>query len=308
MSRFPCRFLSAAVGTVAALLFPAHVAQAQACCAGAAMLSGFRLEESEWAAVALTLSGALVAGQFDRAGSWSRTPSGSVEANLEQSLALLVRAPAWGQLGLVVPVAEAIRRSPGAADAGGGLGDLRLSYRWEPLVPGEHSWVPGLSLTLGASLPTGRPVDRATHLLATDATGLGSIVGRLMLAAEQSHGPWLVQVSGALGWQAPRDVGGVQQRFGPQSAVSLAVGRAFASGWGVALAATSRWDAASTVDGRMEPSSERRLVTLGLTGGGRISGPWRLQASIMAPVTWNGFGRSIPGAPTLTAGVVRSLW
>ena len=295
---------AASLALAAVLSLSSSTADAQACCAGAGMLSGLRLEETERAAAALTLTSAFVAGQFERSAGWKRTPAGTLEVDLEQALSLLFRVHSSGQLGLVVPFAETVRQVPGASDIGGGLGDLRLSYRWEPLVAGEHAWLPGLSVTLGGSLPTGRAPEGATHLLAADATGLGSAMGRCSVAAEQSFGPWLVQLSGALAWQAPRQVGGVEQRFGPQLSASLAAGYAFTNGWGIALVAASRWDAASTIDDQPEPASERLLATLGLSGGGRIAGPWRLQASLTIPVA----GRSIPGAPQVTAGLVRSLW
>lgn len=283
-----------------------RMAAAQACCAGASTLSPTRLSESESMAVGVQLRASVVSGSFDGAGRWRASPAGFTERDLSQEVFGVVRFRDRLQLGLVVPVVETFRRVPGLSDAGGGVGDVKASARLELLAPGVSQTWPGVALLAGASLPTGRPVESATHPLASDATGLGSLTGLLGVALERPQDHLLLQLVATIQLQTSRSASGLRESFGAQSALSFAAGWAFDSGPGIALVGALRHDGAARIDGVALAGSGRTVTTLGLAGGAYVAQAWRVQGLVSAPLPVDGAARSTLGSPGVQLALLRS--
>src|SRR6187399_1958151 len=107
----------------ASMLFDAHEARAQACCAGAAAVSPGRLMLHETALIGARLRAATSLGSYDARASFHGNPSGSNEFDFEQAVFGSLRFLRRGQAGAVLPLLESWRRSESTgAEFGSGLG------------------------------------------------------------------------------------------------------------------------------------------------------------------------------------------
>lgn len=288
-----------------AVVFAAADAQAQACCAGAGTLAPVRLAEEERWAAGLLLRATQLVGQSDASGRWNPVPPGNVEQGLEQAVAVAVRlAPGW-QAAFQVPLVQTRRTVPGLEDVGGGLGDLRLSGRWDVVAPGELEHLPGVAVVAGATVPTGRAAEQAQQPMAADATGLGTGTVQAGAALEQTVGHVLWQLSGAWQHTFDRQVGAWRVSYGPQLLAQAAVGWAFDSGAGVVLTAGMRHDQPTALDGVELSGSGRTATTLGLAGGVPLMRGLRLNATVATPLPVDGLARAAMG--TMAVGV-NLLW
>src|SRR4051812_19694827 len=171
MSRRHSTFPDAlAVALGAALTLWAARASAQACCAGSGAVTPGRLAVHEDALVGLQARAAHAFGSFDSGGHYSTPPPGSAEQDFEQDVIGALRMPVLdrAQLAVLVPLVETRRTSRGAAEVGGGIGDVNASARYDFLYAGQNQYVPGIGALIGITFPTGRAPESATQPLATD--------------------------------------------------------------------------------------------------------------------------------------------
>lgn len=291
--------LAAAFG-LASLGLPAR-ARAQACCASSTALSPGRLgpREDALAGVQLRIMG--LYGSFNSHAGFVAAPKGATEIDLEQDLLATVRVLGRGQVSMIAPVVETLRRVPGASEAGGGLGDLQLAARWDFTLAGAHVILPGLAAVASLTLPTGVAPEAAVRPLATDATGTGSFQGVLGLAAEQTFGHVLVNLTGAVTLRSARDVAGMHTQQGPAVATSAAAGWMFDAGPVLALTAVYTAQLEARSDGASVPDTARRFLRLGVSGGVPFDMEWRLQGGVFSdlPALGKNEPAGVGGAATL---------
>jgi hypothetical protein len=276
---------------------------AQACCAGGTSLSPARLTPHEDAAVALELRGALQQGSTSATGAFRPTPKNTSELDFTQTLVGTLRVLKHAQLSLQVPVSESVRWVPGLGDVGGGLGDLSLAARYDFLLAGESSRVPGLALLVGALLPSGRSPEAALRPLGADTTGQGVWQGSLGLGVEQTVHHVFLQSAALVHQRLPRTVGGVTQEFGVSFSLSLAAGWAFDEGGAVAVTASSFMSLPSRINGALVKGTLQSRTSVGVSGAVPIMEDWRLQGSV---VTQLPFGANEPLSTTLSVLLART--
>jgi hypothetical protein len=292
------------------MLGRANRAAAQACCAGGALVSPTRLAPHEDYAVGLQMRARSNPGSFGPDGSfqWS---TGTDEA-LEQDLAASFRLVRAAQAGVMIPILQTHRNEQGLDEWGGGLGDLSLTARYDFLLAAETLYWPGLALLAGSTIPTGTPVDRATHPLATDVTGAGTVDLTLGVAVEKVAGHVYAGLNVWATHRFARTVAkpgqpSVTQSFSLRYALLAVAGYVFDSEAGLALYANLLNEGASTINGVTNPTSSLRVTTVGAAGALPLRDVWKLQGAIFSDVMLSSFGRNGPAGFGLTASVVR-VW
>ncbi|APR83019.1 Hypothetical protein A7982_08368 [Minicystis rosea] len=287
-------------------LAPARAA-AQACCAGAASLTPARLALHEDALAAVQLKAAGVVGSFDASRRFIASPSGSNELDLEQDLIGAVRVLGRGQVSLLIPIVETYRRVPGIDEFGGGIGDMALGARWDFTLAGASRVIPGIALSTGLIVPTGRAPESASGPLAASSTGTGAFQGSAGLALEQSFGPFLVNLTGSVAWRSARTVGTLREQQGAQLAASLAFGYTFDNEAVLALTTAYTAELAPRIDGAPVPDGGRAATRIGFAGGYPFSDAWRLQATVFTDLPVRFFGWNQPISTGLTFVLIRSF-
>lgn len=305
-SRSTFRSLGAALASIVALTTTAQ-AHAQACCAGSSAITPGRLAVPEDALVGVLLRAQDVVGAHDTSGHYTKNGSGDSEVDFEQDLIGTLRVLRRAQVSAVVPFVETRRRVAGKLGAGGGLGDVNLSGRYDFTLAGASKVVPGIALLLGVTLPTGRPPESATHLNAADATGIGAFQGSLGLAVEQTFGHWLVNVGGFISQRAARDVMGVHSQLGTLTTLLAAGGYTFDDDVAVALVATYAYQANGRIDGETLPNSGRAITTLTLAGLVPIGDTARIQGGLYLTPPLDHFARDQPTPFGFTLTFLRSF-
>jgi hypothetical protein len=302
MSRRRSRFLSACAVLAAAT--GGEKAWAQACCAGASVVTPGRLELHEDALVGTQLRAATVLGSYDTGGRYLASPPGEDEGDFEEDLFGAVRFLRRGQAALLVPIVQTYRHTPqDGGYFGGGIGDVNASVRWDFLVAGESRLVPGIALLAGVSFPTGKSPEDASPPLAVDATGLGAFQGNLALALEQSFGPWLVNATAMVAERAPH--GGEQ--LGPQVTFLAAGAYTFENDLAVALSASYAFEGDATAsDGSSVPMSSRRLTVVSLSALWPWTDSWRLLGGVFLDPPVGAVGSNQPASGGLTLTLIRS--
>jgi hypothetical protein len=266
------------------LLASPRAAHAQACCVGGTVLTPGRLNLHEEALVGVQLKATYALGSFDSKGNFVRAPAGAREVDLEEDLIASLRVLTRGQVTLVVPVLETYRHDaiPGDArgitDFGGGIGDLQVSARWDATIAGASLRIPGIAVLASVTLPTGVPVELATHQLSADSTGMGTVRGGLGISLEQTFGNVLVDLTGSGTLTSSRTVGGMHIQLGPSFNAFAALGYSFEPG--PILAATVSYTA--SLDGKTDgmTTSAHTQLRLGLSLGHVFTDAWRMQATL----------------------------
>jgi len=306
MSR-SCRSTFAELTLGLALLLGARTAGAQACCAGSGAVTPARLGVHDDALVGAQARFAGHLGSHDPDGAFVPTPAHARELDFEQTVFGAVRVQPRAQVSLLVPFVATHRRASGRASTGGGLGDLNLAARWDPVLAGEASLVPGIGLLAGVTLPTGRTAEDAEKPMATDATGIGAVQVNGGLALEQSFGAWFVGLSGLFSIRQPRTVRSMRMTLAPQLTVLAATGWAFGSGATAALVASYTVEGEARVDGVPIPASARRVVSASIAGTIPLSDQLRMVGSIFANPPLPSFGLNQPVTAGVTLGLLWSF-
>jgi hypothetical protein len=268
-------------------------ARAQACCAGGMVLSPGRLQVHESALVGVLVRGTGVTGSFDAKGAFV-APKGAIEADFEEDLVATLRVLADGQFTVIAPIVETYRHVPGISDAGGGLGDLQVSARWDATYAGASVRIPGIAVLATLVLPTGLPLEQAKHPLSSDATGTGAVQGGLGLSLEQTFGKVLYNLTGSGTLHTARTVGGVRTQLGPSFNAFAALGYSFDAGPVAAVTASYTGTLDARTNGADEPSSARTQLRFALSGGWSFDDRWRMQASVFGDPPARHFGQSQP--------------
>ncbi|MGD0677260.1 MAG: hypothetical protein ABSC94_17725 [Polyangiaceae bacterium] len=269
----------------------------------------------EDALVGLQVKAGYVLGSFDPS-RYVASPSGANELDFEEDLFGAVRVLDRGQIALLVPIVETWRRSEtfgtsgGGVEqsgAGGGVGDVNVSARYDLTIAGSSLIVPGVAALVGFTVPTGKPPEAAgAGSLEANATDLGVYQINAGLAIENAFGPWLVNATAVLAVRTARTVGtgvnAVHERLAPQWTFLLAVAYAFPNDWAAALSASYAAEGDATINGAEALLSSRRLPTLSLSGVMPLSDTWRVQCALFdnPPISSVGFGQPADAGLSLT--------
>jgi hypothetical protein len=303
MLRSNSSFRSAVVAGLLVATAPS-LARAQACCAGASAVTPGRLGLMEDELVGVQLKAGSVIGSYQTSRQFLTNPTGVGEYDLEQDVFGAVRLLERGQLALLVPVVETYRRAPTAGSAfGGGIGDVNASARYDLVLAGESTWMPGVALLAGVTFPTGRPPEDARQVLAVDATGVGAFQINGALALEQTFGPWLVSATAMVAGRTSH--GG--ETLAPQVTFLGAVAYTFPNAAALAFSGSYVFEGdASGSNGASIPDSSKSATTFSLSGIWPLSGEWRLIGGTYLNPPFDQLGSNQPADVGLTAGVIRS--
>ena len=289
------------------LVTVARNAHGQACCASAGLIVPTRLRSYEDVAVGLQARGRSVFGAFNAGGTYAAGGAGESEWALGQDFFAVARLLGRGQLALLVPFVETWRAVPGASSAGGGVGDVAMSARWDVVETGERHPVPGVALLLGLTFPTGTAPEEAGDSLAAGSTGQGSFEGTAGVGLEQAWQPYFVAATFTAGLRTSRQVGGVRQSFAPRLTGLLAVGRMLPRGATIGVFTTAMLQGQSRDDRGAIAASELSLLTVGAAGTFSVSDHWRLQGTLSGNPPLTGAGRNQPTGAGLSLSIMR-LW
>ena len=279
---------------------------AQACCSGSSTLTPGRLAVHEDAAVGLMLRSTWINGSFDQQAHYASAKGNTREWDGEEDLLGTVRVLKHGQVTALVPVNESFRSVPTVSEAGGGIGDINLSGRYDFSPAGRSVWLPGIAALVGLTLPTGRAADQAHRALATDATGIGAFQVSLGLALEQTFGNLLLSLNGILTQRASRQVGGISSTLGLQFAGLLGAGYSFDNGAAVAASLAFTDEGNAQLNRQTYPLTGRRLTILGLSGSIPLGDTWRLQGGAFDDLPVTGLGRNQPAGLGFSFSVIRT--
>lgn len=253
--------------------------------------------------VGLQLKAGGVLGAWQTSRQFVANPAGVGEYDFEQDVFGAVRVLERGQLALLVPAVETFRRAPTAGSAlGGGIGDINASARYDFVRAEDPTWLPGIALLAGLTVPTGRPPEDAKQVLAVDATGIGAFQINGALAIEDTFGPWLVNATAMVAGRTTH--GG--ETLGAQWTFLGAVAYTFPNAAALALSGSYVFEGdASNAQGTI-PGSSKSATTLTLSGVWPLSGVWRLIGATYVNPPIDSLGSNQPAAAGVTAGVIRS--
>jgi hypothetical protein len=290
-----------------AWLAPA-IARASACC-GVGHSVGLRLTEAENAAFISTMRGAA------RIGSWASTRGfalpgeGDYDRQIRGEIGWLVRVKRRGEIGVLVPLVYTFRQAGELASSGGGVGDVTATGRFHITPAASPGWIPGISVSLGALIPTGRGADASEDVLASDATGLGAGELRPGITLEKAWGDgWLATAAFSAGWRTPFTTpAGISVKLAPRWQALAAVGPSWSWGFSLSLGVLYEREGSPEIDGIAAPDATRERTSAILFAAYDADDRWTLVASsqIDAPIT--GLGRNESAEAALSVGV-RHTW
>ncbi|MFO0595340.1 MAG: hypothetical protein U0228_08550 [Myxococcaceae bacterium] len=293
---------------LAVVLLAGTRASAQACCAGASLLSPARLTPHEDALVGVDVKGSLQAGSLDARGVFAGNASGSGALDGVLTLHHTMRLGESGQLTWSLPLDVGARWVPGLSEGAVSLGDLVVSARHDFLLAGESASRPGSALLFSVTAPTGVPPEQSHLPLGADAVGTGAWQLSVGGAVEQRFGSLTLQGMALAHGKLPRTVGAVTQVFGPGLSLGAAVAWTFESELALALSLASSGTLPSwlTDEGgalRWRPDTARWRNSLSFALATPIDDRWRLQAAVSGTLP---FGFNELGAVTLSVLLMRT--
>lgn len=256
--------LGAALGSLAlaALTLAPAAAHAQACCVAPGAAGASRLAPHESILTGVDARAQTTMGSFDARGRFRGAPAGTRDIALEQNIFMTGRLLSRGQLTAAVPLVQTVRSSGPTTSAGGGVGDVRASARWDLVHPEDAGAAPGVAVVGGVALPTGKPPEQSSDVLGTDATGTGTTQVWGGFALEKTWGPWLALAVATVNFRADREVNGTRSSIPPRLSVGLLTAHAWRSGVAVSFGATYALEDRARVDGVVVAGSARRALTL----------------------------------------------
>jgi len=286
-----------------------RAARAQACCAGSSAVTPGRLVLHENALAGFELRSAALLGTYDSRSAYHAAAPGTGEADFEEDVFASARVLERGQVSLLVPFVESWRTSrTTGAEFGGGVGDVNASARYDFTWAREVSYLPGIALLLGLTVPSGRAPESARLPLASDATGVGAVQLNAGLALERVVDRWLFGLSGLVAKRLSRRVQGLESDLGTQFTLLGNAGYVFADEASLALAVTFTAEGDASID-RVEASgTARRLLRFALAGSLPLGDRLRLQASTYLDPPFSGAGENQPSTLGFTSTVIGSLF
>jgi hypothetical protein len=274
------RFISTALAVLS--LSGSRHAGAQACCAGTSAITPGRLGLHEDALVGLQVRAASLIGSYDQLGRYRPSQHETSELSFQQDMVAALRFFERAQCAVLIPIVQTRRSVAGRSEVGGGIGDVNLSLRYDVIDARRPVALPGVALLAGLTLPTGVPVESASNLLATDATGIGAIQINGGVALEQTFGAWTVGATGLAAKRLTRDVQNVQQTLGVEWTFIAAGAYTLESELALAAAVAYAIEGESTIDGIEQQGTSRRLLTATASALLPLSDPIRLRAAAFA--------------------------
>lgn len=299
------RYLAATAVLLAAALGSAR-ARAQACCAGAGVITPGRLALHEDALVGAQLKMGVVTGSFDNAARYRGLADGTAEIQAEEGFFGAIRLLERGQASLFVPLVHTYRASAGVKEVGGGVGDTNVGLRYDFTRAGSSRYVPGIAVLAGLTVPTGRPPETVQSPLASGATGIGAFQGTLGLALEQAYGPWLFGLSSYAARRATRDVQGLDVTLGTQLTTLASAAYTFDNDAALAVVVSYMLEDSATVNGAEAAGSARNLMLLSLSGVLPLSDRVRLLGSLFDNPPISHLGRNQPATLGFTFAILHS--
>lgn len=249
---------------------------------------------------------ASVFGSWDDTGRYFPSPRGASEQDFEHDIFGSVRFLKHAQAALFVPLIENRRVTNTLTEAGGGVGDVNLSARYDFFEAGQSRYMPGIAALAGVTFPTGVSPESASRPLATDSTGTGAFQGNMGLALEQSRGRWLFNITCLLAKRATHSVQGVDSTLGTRITLLAATGYVFDNDAALALVASYAAEGDAKVNGLTATGSSRRTTILSVSGVWPITDRLRLQGSIFLNPPILDLGTNEPTSTGFTFGVVHS--
>lgn len=307
-----------AVG-VLTLMLGAGTAQAAACCLSSTAFGIGRLSSWEHSAVLLGFSTSPVLGRWEPSGAWKANGPGVSENEWRWQASALMALHSRFQLSGRVPVVLTTRELVEQRASGGGLGDVLLGARFEPVYQGEYEFLPEIALNLGVTLPSGRVADANSMpaLLGTDVTGRGAWIVSGSVVAELARKNWFLQAGGGMTIPLITTASdGGRQQFGLGAQVTLAGGLEIFKDLVLSLVTRFGYEGPLRVEPRDEASGLPTGAPLADVpgsqaydfGGGpnvsyKISSHWTLQAGADFSIPAQGLGANRQGRITANAGV-----
>lgn len=300
---------AAVVLAVVAIARP-RAASAQACCAGGTVVTPARLALHEDWAVGLQMRARSNPGSFSADGRYRS--SNAVEQVFEQDLAASARLTERAQVGVLIPMIQTHRSAGGLDDWGSGIGDLSLTGRYDLLLAAQTLYWPGVGLLVASTVPTGTPPDRASHLLATDATGEGTYDLTLGLNLDKAFHHVYAAVNGWLTHRFARTVSvpgaaAISESFGTRWTLLAVASYVFDDDAALGVQVSTMNESSATINSVRDPATRLRVTTVGLAGVLPVRDTWRVQCSLFSDVMLSSFGRNEPVGYGLTAALVR-VW
>jgi hypothetical protein len=274
-----------------ALVWPGD-ALGQPCCSGSTTIGTARLARYETALIGIAARFDTKTGDFGSGAAYFSVEDQSQRA-IEEEILIAVRVYRALQVGATLSFHQTWKESRGESDFGGGLGDLALSIRYDFLEPGEHAFVPGIALSCGVSIPTGRATESSVQRLAADATTSGYTQGTIALSVADTFFEErlnLETVAAFTHWFA-RGIDDLSIARGPQFTLSAGASWVFGRDLTLGTLGTLDVQGETRVDGEASPGSSRRATTLAVVIAYRIESI-RLQASVFDTLPIDQLGKN----------------
>lgn len=240
-------------------------------------------------------------------GSFVTEADGHVERELRWDLAFATRAGDRLTLAADLPLIYAYRRLDDTLSGGAlALGDVGVSGRFDLPTPFEETLTS--TLTLGLTLPTGRPVRRSDDPLQVDAPGLGAAELRPGLVIERTWpGRFYAMVGGSAALRSHyTENDGSRVDLAPRYQLVGAVGP-IGEGWSLHGGAIFEAEPAPTVAGRTPDAADRRRLALLAFGGYELGGPWTSVLSVTCDVPLADVGKNERAAVAVGL-ALRHVW
>lgn len=292
------RWAPLALATLLAFFANEPLARAQACCVGASGLTPGWLANHEKALVGAQLRLSSTHGTYPARGEFYAPPPGR-DARVESTIFGSVRFLPRAQVSLSVPFTVVRRRAGATVEGRAAFGDVALIGRYDLVRAGE-SRIPGIALLAGAQAPSGVPSDRATGLLAADATGIGAWEASAGASVEQTYGGLVLHATVLAGLRTPRDVLGVSQTLGPRALYVLAGGWVWDADIALLGTVSHSSEGDTSIAGEDVPGTGFRSTQVALLVVATLADAWRLRTSVFTDVPPLGENRPALGGSTIS--------
>jgi hypothetical protein len=282
-------WLAAAGALGVALLAPRSTA---ACC-GVSYGAGQRLAIDESAAATLSLRGIERFGTWSSYGKFAQLPAGNIDREARLELSALVRAHPRLQFGLSSYALTQRKRFGTLSGAGGGVGDVTASTRFELLPLLGAGGPAAVAATFSMTAPTGRGPSGSLDALGADATGAGSWEARPGAVVEKIWpGESFVVASTSIGFHTPeRDAAGRDVQRSPRWQGFVAGGSTFGGRGSASLGALLEREAAPIIAGARQAALSRARSALVATTAWQLLERTALVLSGAADAPISGLGR-----------------
>jgi hypothetical protein len=269
-----------------------------------------RLGRFEDALIGAQMRAGAVLGTYDLGGRYLAQRPGDSEIDREEDLFASLRVLRRGQVALLVPFVQTLRKTPDEGQAGGGVGDINLSARYDFVQAEESRIVPGVALLAGVTVPTGRAPESAHPPLLADATGIGAWQVNGALALEQTFGPLLLNATGIVAARTSH----ASETLAPQVTALVAAAYVLPSDIAIAISASYAFEGSATCSSlagpcprgsHVAPDSAKGAMTTTLSAAWPLTTAWRLLGGLYLTPPLSGLGYNEPALGGLTLTLVR---